>query len=148
MRQYEDGRAFAQKKDSEDKLAIFQERFYKLENTIYMDGNSLGLCSKDAEACLMEALDVWKKAGIDRELRPYDLRHAFATNGLKKGLDLGTLAKIMGHVDGTMILRTYQYVGLEDKSNVMEKMAKNVPHCMDNACMDTKQGGKERHSTN
>ena len=89
-----------------------------------------------------------KKAGIDRELRPYDLRHAFATNGLKKGLDLGTLAKIMGHVDGTMILRTYQYVGLEDKSNVMEKMAKNVPHCMDNACMDTKQGGKERHSTN
>ena len=63
MRQYEDGRAFAQKKDSEDKLAKFQERFYKLENTIYMDGNSLGLCSKDAEACLMEALDVWKKAG-------------------------------------------------------------------------------------
>lgn len=57
MRQYEDGRAFAQKKDSEDKLAKFQERFYKLENTIYMDGNSLGLCSKDAEACLMEALE-------------------------------------------------------------------------------------------
>ena len=65
MRTYEDGREFAQKKDAADGLKKFQERFYKQEGIIYMDGNSLGLCSKDAEASLMEALDAWKKAGID-----------------------------------------------------------------------------------
>lgn len=65
MRQYEDGRAFAQKKDQEDPLKDFQQRFYKQEGVIYMDGNSLGLCSKDAEKALMNALEVWKKAGID-----------------------------------------------------------------------------------
>ena len=61
MRQYEDGRAFAQKKDQEDPLKDFQQRFYKQEGVIYMDGNSLGLCSKDAEKALMNALEVWKK---------------------------------------------------------------------------------------
>ena len=29
-----------------------------------MDGNSLGLCSRDAEATLMDLLHVWKEQGI------------------------------------------------------------------------------------
>ena len=53
------------KKDQEDPLKDFQQRFYKQEGVIYMDGNSLGLCSKDAEKALMNALEGWKKAGID-----------------------------------------------------------------------------------
>ncbi|OUO52275.1 hypothetical protein B5F76_07560 [Desulfovibrio sp. An276] len=101
---------------------------------------------------IMRLQRSWKstlvKAGIDRELRPYDLRHAFATNGLRKGLDVGTLAKIMGHVDATMILRTYQHVELKDKANVMEKMAKNALRCMDNACMDTGSASKRNSTTN
>ena len=40
---------FAEKMDREDKLAAFRDRFYLREGIIYMDGNSLGLCSKDAE---------------------------------------------------------------------------------------------------
>lgn len=51
--------------DRDDPLAKYQERFYKLENTIYMDGNSLGLASKDAEEYVLKALDAWKKGGID-----------------------------------------------------------------------------------
>ena len=42
-------RDYAQRMDTEDILAKYKDRFYKLKDTIYMDGNSLGLMSKDAE---------------------------------------------------------------------------------------------------
>lgn len=65
MRNYMPGRDFAETKDKEDRLAGYADRFYKLEGRIYMDGNSLGLLSKDAEETLMKALDIWKNDGID-----------------------------------------------------------------------------------
>lgn len=65
MREFKTTREFAEEKDQNDILAKYQDRFYKLENTIYMDGNSLGLCSKDAENYVMKALDAWKNGGID-----------------------------------------------------------------------------------
>ncbi|MGV3467223.1 MAG: kynureninase, partial [Heyndrickxia sp.] len=39
--------------------------FYLPENTIYLDGNSLGILSKRAEDSLLEILDSWKRFGID-----------------------------------------------------------------------------------
>ena len=36
--------------DRDDPLSAFRGRFHLLPDTIYMDGNSLGLLSKDAEA--------------------------------------------------------------------------------------------------
>ena len=65
MREDLPGREFAEKKDSEDKLTGFAERFYKLDGKIYMDGNSLGLLSKDAEQTLNEAIAAWKEGAID-----------------------------------------------------------------------------------
>lgn len=57
---------------------------------------------------------AWKntlrRAGITRRIRPYDLRHAFATYALEGGADLKATAKVMGHADETMILRRYQHV--------------------------------------
>jgi len=50
--------------DREDPLAVYRERFYLLPNKIYMDGNSLGLLSKDAEATLLKTLEVWKTHGV------------------------------------------------------------------------------------
>ncbi|MBR0373746.1 MAG: kynureninase [Mogibacterium sp.] len=64
MRTFELTREFAQEKDRQDILAKFQDRFYKIKDTIYMDGNSLGLCSKDAEARIIEAIEDWKRDGI------------------------------------------------------------------------------------
>lgn len=55
----------AQQWDREDKLATYRDEFYILENTIYMDGNSLGLLSKRAERTLLQLLDSWKTLGID-----------------------------------------------------------------------------------
>jgi len=65
MREYQGGRAFAEKKDRMDPLASVRDHFYTRDNQIYMDGNSLGLCSKDAEAAVLRALDDWKTHGIN-----------------------------------------------------------------------------------
>lgn len=51
--------------DQQDPLGHLQDRFYKLPGRIYLDGNSLGLASQDAEAALLEALESWKRYGID-----------------------------------------------------------------------------------
>ncbi|MFP7296385.1 kynureninase [Neobacillus niacini] len=51
--------------DKEDSLYKFREEFYIKPNTIYLDGNSLGLLSRRAERSLLEALNDWKEHGID-----------------------------------------------------------------------------------
>jgi len=63
-RHFEGTKAYAQALDAKDALAPFRERFYQVEGHIYMDGNSLGLCSQDAEKAVMDMLHVWKKNGI------------------------------------------------------------------------------------
>jgi len=56
---------YARGLDASDELAGFRERFYLLPDKIYMDGNSLGLMSRDAEQALMDAVHSWKTLGID-----------------------------------------------------------------------------------
>ncbi len=55
----------ARKLDSVDVLSSFKERFFIPKNTLYFDGNSLGLCTKDAEQQVLKALNDWKTLGID-----------------------------------------------------------------------------------
>jgi len=50
--------------DSDDPLKGFRQRFFIPEDTIYVDGNSLGLLSKDAEKVLLRVLDEWRTLGI------------------------------------------------------------------------------------
>jgi len=59
------GPEYALHKDEEDPLRRFRERFYVQPDRIYLDGNSLGLASSDAEAAILRALDDWKQHGID-----------------------------------------------------------------------------------
>ena len=58
------GRDFALELDAADELASKREFFYVREGQIYMDGNSLGLCSKGAERAVLRALEDWKTHGI------------------------------------------------------------------------------------
>ena len=44
-----DGIDYAKGLDAKDGLAKYRDEFYLLKDTIYMDGNSLGLLSKRAE---------------------------------------------------------------------------------------------------
>ena len=62
---FELGEEFARKMDAEDPIAKFRDRFYLKENEIYMDGNSLGLMSKDAEKSLLRVIEEWKTLGIN-----------------------------------------------------------------------------------
>lgn len=61
---FELGEDFALKLDASDPLAGYKKRFYGLPGKIYMDGNSLGLLSKDSERTLNRILDEWKNLGI------------------------------------------------------------------------------------
>ena len=42
--------------DRADPLSAFRSRFYLPANQIYLDGNSLGLLSRDAEAAVFVAI--------------------------------------------------------------------------------------------
>ena len=60
---------YARDLDAADELASFRDRFYLPPDGIYLDGNSLGLLSKDAEHEVLRALDEWKRLGIDGWMR-------------------------------------------------------------------------------
>ena len=84
--EYKTGIDFAKKLDKEDPLAKYKERFYipkreslnmdgKSKSTkpiIYMDGNSLGLASKDVEEEMKAEFERWKdlttrRSGVDKK---------------------------------------------------------------------------------
>lgn len=47
---------------------------------------------------------------LGKQLCAYALRHSYATEGLKRGVDSLTLAQIMGHSDTTMLSRHYAHL--------------------------------------
>jgi integrase len=62
-----------------------------------------------------------RKAGIKRRIRPYDLRHAFASEAIAAGVDVGTVARLMGH-DPKMLLVHYQHVADRQKRAAVEAL--------------------------
>lgn len=64
-REFDLGLDFAKKMDAQDEMAKFRDRYYINEGEIFMDGNSLGLCSKDAEKALIDMIELWKKETIN-----------------------------------------------------------------------------------
>ncbi len=55
---------YARQLDRDNPLKCFRNRFYSIPGVIYMDGNSLGLLSKDAEESILRVLNEWKTMGI------------------------------------------------------------------------------------
>lgn len=62
--EFKDGLEFAKQLDKLDKLHYVREHFYLNKCEIYMDGNSLGLSSKEAEEALLNIFNVWRKEAI------------------------------------------------------------------------------------
>jgi integrase len=52
-----------------------------------------------------------------------DLRHSFATEMSKAGVDPLTLAALMGHVDGSMVAKVYSHMG-RDESRLFEQLGR------------------------
>ncbi len=59
--------------------------------------------------------------------RLYDLRHTWATRAAEAGIDLVTLAAMLGHSKINMVLR-YAHPSQEHQTKAMEKMEKFVAH--------------------
>jgi kynureninase len=57
--------AYAHELDARDPLRQFRDRFYVPPGMTYLDGNSLGLLSREAEQSVLNALDSWKIQGIN-----------------------------------------------------------------------------------
>lgn len=89
--------------------------WYKLDN----DNNKYIVTYNDHPIKSISASwkNTLKKAGIERKIRPYDLRHTFATLALMYGGDLKCISELMDHTDTKMILKTYQHTTLEQKKN-------------------------------
>ena len=83
-----------------------------------------------------------KRAGIERRIRPYDLRHAFGTELIAAGVDVGTVAKLMGHSNPVMLLTHYQYVMDRQKKEAIESLPKfgHVPDACASEKRDEKTG--------
>jgi integrase len=50
-----------------------------------------------------------QRAGITRRIRPYDLRHGFASLLLDHNADIKCVMECMGHTNEKMILRYYRH---------------------------------------
>jgi integrase len=55
------------------------------------------------------------------QFRPYDCRHTWATRAVEAGIDLVTLAAMLGHSKINMVLR-YAHPTQEHQTNAMDKM--------------------------
>lgn len=54
----------------------------------------------------------------------HSLRHTFATRAVECGMDIRTLAELMGHSDPTITLRRYAHSMLEHKAEMMNRLGK------------------------
>ena len=64
-----------------------------------------------------------KKADVPR-LTHHDLRHLFATTLIEHGIDIPTVARLMGHKDGgALAMRTYGHLRDEHAQRVMARVS-------------------------
>jgi kynureninase len=63
-RKFSTEESFAAGLDRDDPLSGFRKRFYIPKDSIYLDGNSLGLLSREAESSFRRALEEWRSHGI------------------------------------------------------------------------------------
>ncbi len=89
----------ALKLDSEDPLAEYRHQFYIPPNIIYLDGNSLGLFSKEAEQSLARVIDEWKQLAILGWFKPKKSWFYF-------GEDLGALASSLVGAEPNEVVAT------------------------------------------
>lgn len=72
------------------------------ETIIHYDGHAIGSLKTSSATAK-------RKAKITRRLRPYDLRHAFATQALRRSADLKSVSEILGHSRTDTTIRVYQH---------------------------------------
>ncbi|MSR84339.1 MAG: site-specific integrase [Candidatus Latescibacteria bacterium] len=67
-----------------------------------------------------------QRAGVTRHIRIHDLRHTFASHLVMKGIDLRTVAKLLGHRDIKMTMR-YSHLAPEHLQAAVEVLTQRTP---------------------
>lgn len=71
---------------------------------------------------------AWKtakaRAGITRELRLYDLRHAFVSNLINEGTDYRTASELAGHSRPDTTMRTYHHTSEKQHREAVKRVPK------------------------
>jgi len=118
-------------------LKIWKEEDKRLqpETIVHYKGNPIQSLKRAWATCK-------EKANIARRLRPYDLRHAFATYAIDAGADLKDIADIMGHADATMVLRHYQH-GKEESRRAAVESIPDLPLYVPKACPQQKKDSQQ-----
>lgn len=82
------------------------------------------------KGCAMSRQSVWKlvrkygkQAGIQKEVNPHSLRHAFAAHLIENGADLQSVQEMMGHTD----IAATQIYAAAYRNNVREEYSKVHP---------------------
>lgn len=143
---FSEAHAHAVALDAADPLAHFRDRFYTQPDSIYLDGNSLGLLSRDAETAVLNALGSWKTQGINGWL-------AADPPWFTLGEELGArMAALVGAtpesviVTGTTTVNLHQMVGTfyRPESNQRQILATSLDFPSDIYALQTQirlQGG-------
>ena len=61
-------------------------------------------------------------AGIEESVRFHDLRHTFATMAVQNGVDVKTVANMLGHYSAVFTLDTYTHVTKEMQQQAADKI--------------------------
>jgi integrase len=124
----------------EDLIELFQ--FWKVEDNQAGIPWVIHFHGKPVSHVRRAWAETLRKAGITRELTPYCLRHLFATEALAAQVDVGTVAKIMGHSSPLMVLKHYQHVMTRQKKEAVEALSgfRNLSALYGQACMGKKNG--------
>ena len=92
------------------------DRAAGIEYVISYNGKPVGSIKRSWHSAL-------KRAGITRRIRPYDLRHAFASQLIANGCDVGTVARLLGHSSPQMVYQHYQHISTVQKRAAVATLA-------------------------
>ena len=98
-----DYRKIPLRSDLIDKLRAWRAEDEGCEWVIHYHGKPI----KNLGAAWRAAL---RRAGITRRITVYGLRHAFATESIRAGGDIRSVAVVMDHSDPSMLLKVYQHI--------------------------------------
>ena len=89
------------------------------DSTWFLSGNG----EKPVEPrCYRKSIKAYLKQASVRQVRPYGLRHTFATTCLQAGCDVKTLSELLGHANANITLQRYVHSDLTRMCREMNRI--------------------------
>ena len=66
--------------------------------------------------------NMLKREGAEREIRPHDLRHTYATILYDAGIDVKSSQYLLGHADVSVTMQIYTHLSNERKSKSVDAL--------------------------